>query len=477
MSLRLFNTMTRQKEEFKSRESGKVAMYVCGPTTYNFFHAGNARMFVVFDMIRRYFMYKGYDVRYVQNFTDVDDKIIQRGHVEGMDPLALAQKYIDEYFKDAKALNILPATVHPKATEHIPEMIEIIQGLIETGLAYDVDGDVYFAVDHFPNYGKLSGRTLEDMKAGARIEVDERKHHPMDFALWKKAKPGEPSWESPWGLGRPGWHIECTAMSLKYLGAGFDIHGGGGDLVFPHHENEIAQTEGYLNGQTFAHYWMHNAFLTINQEKMSKSLGNFFTTRELLAKNSGEVIRFYLLGTHYRSPLDFNDENLGMAQKGLERLQTSVRLAQQALERTGSVRNERIEEGLKKAAQEAREAFEKAMDDDFNSALAYAALFELAKTMNGYVQEHPVSSQALATAQKTLIELGEVLGFDLLHPAQVQVENEEMLSKVMELVLKIRSKARQKKDWEMSDFIRDAFKAEGIVIEDTPQGASWKIKA
>lgn len=434
-------------------------------------------MFVVFDMIRRYFMYKGYDVRYIQNFTDVDDKIIQRGNVEGMEPLALGQKYIEEYYKDAKALNILPATVHPKATEHIPEMIEIIQGLIKTGLGYEVDGDVYFAVDQFPNYGKLSGRTLEDMKAGARVEVDERKHNPMDFALWKKAKPGEPAWDSPWGKGRPGWHIECTAMSLKYLGAGFDIHGGGGDLVFPHHENEIAQTEGYLKGQTFAHYWMHNAFLTINQEKMSKSLGNFFTTRELLVNSPGEVIRFYLLGTHYRSPLDFNDENLVMAQKGLERWQTSIRLAQQALDRESSLKNERVEAELFKAAKEAREAFEKAMDDDFNSALAYAALFELAKKMNGYVQENPVHSEGLAEAQKTLVELGEVLGFDLLHPAQVSVEKDEMLTQVMEVVLQIRSRARQKKDWEMSDFIRDAFKDKGILIEDTPQGARWQIKA
>lgn len=475
MSLKLYNTMTRQKEEFQPRESGKVAMYVCGPTTYNYFHAGNARMFVVFDMIRRYFMHKGYDVRYVQNFTDIDDKIIQRGKVEEMDPLALGQKYIDEYYKDAKALNVLPATIHPKATEHIPEMIEIIQGLINTGLGYEVDGDVYFAVDHFPNYGKLSGRTLDDMKAGARVEVDERKHHPMDFALWKAAKPGEPAWESPWGMGRPGWHIECTAMSLKYLGAGFDIHGGGGDLVFPHHENEIAQTEGYLKGETFAHYWMHNAFLTINQEKMSKSLGNFFTTRELLVNSPGEVIRFYLLGTHYRSPLDFNDQNLIMAQKGLERLQTSVRLAQEALDREGTF-NQVTGTELLNAAKEAREAFEKAMDDDFNSALAYAALFELAKTMNGYVQESPVPSEGLAEAQKTLVKLGEVLGFDLLHPAQVQVENEEMLSQVMEVVLQVRSRSRLKKDWEMSDFIRDGLKDKGIIIEDTPQGARWQIK-
>ncbi|MBP1759407.1 MAG: cysteinyl-tRNA synthetase [Firmicutes bacterium] len=451
-------------------------MYVCGPTTYNYFHAGNARMFVVFDMIRRYFAYKGYDVRYIQNFTDIDDKIIQRGNVEGMDPLALGQKYIEEYFKDAKALNLLPATVHPKATEHIPEMIEIIQGLIDTGLGYEVDGDVYFAVDHFPNYGKLSGRTLEDMKAGARVEVDERKKHPMDFALWKKAKPGEPAWDSPWGEGRPGWHIECTAMSLKYLGAGFDIHGGGEDLAFPHHENEIAQTEGYLKGQTFARYWMHNAFLTINQEKMSKSLGNFFTIRELLLNSPGEVIRFYLLGTHYRSPLDFNDQNLIMAQKGLERLQTSVRLAREAMEREGSSNNKQSQAELLKAAKEAREAFEKAMDDDFNSALAYAALFELAKTMNGHVQENPVPSEGLAEAQKTLVELGEVLGFDLLHPAQVHVENDEILTQVMDAVLQIRSRSRQKKDWEMADFIRDVLKEKGIVIEDTPQGARWQIK-
>ncbi|SHI63830.1 cysteine--tRNA ligase [Desulfosporosinus lacus] len=476
MSLKLYNTMTRQKEEFKPRESGKVAMYVCGPTTYNYFHAGNARMFVVFDMIRRYFLYKKYDVRYVQNFTDVDDKIIQRGNIEGMDPLALGQKYIEEYFKDAEALNLLPATVHPKATEHIPEMIEIIQGLIDSGLGYEVEGDVYFAVDHFPNYGKLSGRTLEDMKAGARVEVDERKRHPMDFALWKKAKPGEPFWESPWGKGRPGWHIECTAMSLKYLGAGFDIHGGGEDLAFPHHENEIAQTEGYLKGKTFARYWMHNAFLTINQEKMSKSLGNFFTIRELLVNSPGEVIRFYLLGTHYRSPLDFNDQNLIMAQKGLERLQTSVRLAQEALGREGSAKNQQSQAELLKASKEAREAFEKAMDDDFNSALAYAALFELAKTMNGYVQENPVPSEELAEAQRTLVELGDVLGFDLLHPAQVHIENDEILTQVMDAVLQIRSKSRQKKDWEMADFIRDVLKEKGIIIEDTPQGARWQIK-
>lgn len=477
MSLKLFNTMTRQKEEFKPREEGKVAMYTCGPTVYNYFHVGNGRMLVVFDMIRRYLMYKGYEVTFIQNFTDIDDKIIQRGKEEGMDPLILSKKYIQEYFKDAQALGIMPATVHPKATEHIPEMIEIIKGLIDTGLAYVVDGDVFFAVTQFSSYGKLSGRTLEDMQAGARVEVDERKRNPMDFALWKKAKPGEPAWESPWGKGRPGWHIECTAMSLKYLGPGFDIHGGGGDLVFPHHENEIAQSEGYLKGKMFARYWMHNAFLTVNQQKMSKSLGNFFTVREILEHFPGEVVRFYLLGTHYRSPLDFDDEKLAMAKKGLERLQTSIRLANEALNRKNpETLDSGKEQKLKEAAEEARGNFEAAMDDDFNSALAYASLFELGKTINAHLQDTPYSSPGLAQARDTLLELAQVLGFDLAHPAESGGTGDEMLSQVMEVLMEVRAKARQKKDWELSDLIRDKLKELGIVVEDTPQGARWTLK-
>lgn len=477
MSLRLFNTMTRQKEEFKPREEGKVAMYSCGPTVYNFFHVGNGRMLVVFDMVRRYLMYKGYDVTFIQNFTDVDDKIIQRGKEEGMDPLTLSQKYIREYFQDAQALGIMPATIHPKATEHIPEMIEIILGLIDSGLAYEVDGDVYFAVEKFPSYGKLSGRSLEDMQAGARVEVDERKKNPMDFALWKSAKPGEPAWKSPWGEGRPGWHIECSAMSLKYLGAGFDIHGGGGDLVFPHHENEIAQSEGFLKGKPFAHYWMHNAFLTVNQQKMSKSLGNFFTVREILEHFPGEVIRFYLLGTHYRSPLDFNDENLAMAQKGLERLQTSIRLADEAIARKGSEAfDPEKDQELKAAVAEAKQNFENAMDDDFNSALAYASLFELGKSINAHLQNQGYASPELVKARETLVNLAQVLGFDLEHPAQSANAGDETLGQVMELLMEIRAKARQKKDWEMSDLIRDKLKEIGFVIEDTPQGARWTLK-
>lgn len=477
MSLRLFNTMTRQKEEFKPREEGKVAMYTCGPTVYNFFHVGNGRMLVVFDMIRRYLLFKGYDVTFIQNFTDIDDKIIQRGKEEGMDPLVLSQKYIREYFQDAKALNLMPATIHPKATDHIPEMIEIVKGLVDSGLAYEVDGDVYFSVGSFPAYGKLSGRTLEDMQAGARVEVDERKKNPMDFALWKKAKLGEPSWESPWGLGRPGWHIECTAMSLKYLGSDFDIHGGGGDLVFPHHENEIAQSEGYLKGETFARYWMHNAFLTVNQQKMSKSLGNFFTVREILEHFSGEVIRFYLLGTHYRSPLDFDDENLAMAQKGLERLQTSIRLADEALGRKGQEPLEaEADDTLIKSAEEARKSFEAAMDDDFNSALAYASLFELGKAINAHLQAYPYTSSGLIKARATLVELADVLGFDLANPASNAGAGNEKLDQVMEVLLEVRAKARQKKDWEMSDLIRDKLKELGIILEDTPQGARWTFK-
>lgn len=454
-------------------------MYVCGPTTYHYFHIGNARMLVVFDMIRRYLLYKGNEVQFVQNFTDVDDKIIQRAQEAGKDAHDLGQQFIQEYFEDAKALNILPATVHPKATEHVEDMIGIIQGLIAKGLAYQLDGDVYYAVTKFPAYGKLSGRNLEDLQAGARVEIDERKKNPMDFALWKKAKPGEPFWDSPWGAGRPGWHIECTAMSLKYLGPGFDIHGGGADLIFPHHENEIAQTEGYLDGQTFACYWMHNAFLTVQQEKMSKSLGNFFTVREILEHFSGEVIRFYLLGTHYRSPLDFDSEKLTMAQKALERLQTSVRLADEVLQKAESLTAENSPESriLSDAAQAAKADFEKAMDDDFNSSLACAVLFNLAKVINTSLQNEAEATTGLTAARAVLQELGAVLGFDLEHSALAtdNDENSQRLDEVMAILLQVRGRIRQKKDWELADLIRDSLKDAGIVIEDTPQGARWKI--
>ncbi|NLL51406.1 MAG: cysteine--tRNA ligase [Peptococcaceae bacterium] len=482
MAIRLYNTMTRGKEDFIPREPGKVAIYACGPTTYNFFHLGNARMLVVFDMVRRYLKYRGYQVTYVQNFTDVDDKIINRAAEEGCDPMELAQRYIDEYYKDAAALNILKADVHPKATEHIQDMIALIEELEKKGLAYNVDGDVYFAVEQFPGYGKLSGRTLEDMQAGARVEVNEKKQNPLDFALWKKAKEGEPFWESPWGRGRPGWHIECSAMSLKYLGPGFDIHGGGGDLVFPHHENEIAQAEGCLDGQEFAKYWVHNAFITVNQEKMSKSLGNFFLVREVLEKFPGEVIRFYLLGTHYRSPLDFDHDKLVMAAKGLERLKNSVRLAKEALAKglpttdrpLGSL--PQAEEELLKAVSAAKGDFIEAMDDDFNSAQAYAALFEIAKNINTYLTGENNQAYALTEAVAILEELAGVLGFNLGAENEAQSEMTEKLSQVMDLVLEIRVKARQQKDWATADLIRDKMKEIGITIEDTPEGSRWYFK-
>ncbi|KUO64437.1 MAG: cysteine--tRNA ligase [Gracilibacter sp. BRH_c7a] len=476
MAIRLFNSLTRRKEEFIPRESGKASIYACGPTTYNYFHLGNARMLVVFDMIRRYLIYKGYDVTYIQNFTDVDDKIINKAVEEGYSPKELAEKYIREYFKDAQTLNILPATVHPKATEHIPEMIEIIEILEKKGLAYSINGDVYFAVDKYEGYGKLSGRTLEDMKAGARIEVDEKKKHPMDFALWKNSKEGEPSWTSPWGEGRPGWHIECSAMALKYLGPGFDIHGGGGDLIFPHHENEIAQSEGCLDNEIFAKYWMHNAFITINQEKMSKSLGNFFLVREVTEKFPGDVIRFYLLGTHYRSPLDFDDEKLIMASKGLDRLKNSARLATEALSKILPDEEPQIEDELLQASKEARRAFEEAMDDDFNSAQAYAALFELAKEINTYLAKDKRQPYSLTEAYNTLKELGDVLGFDLEEEEEDSQGGSGKLLQVMDLVLEIRMKARKNKDWATADLIRDRMKEIGIVVEDTPEGARWYLK-
>lgn len=312
--MKIYNTQSGRKEELVTLNPGQVNMYVCGPTTYNYIHLGNARPLVVFDMVRRYLAFRGYRVRYVQNFTDVDDKIINRAREEGDDPIQLAERYIREYFADADALGIVRADIHPRVSDHIPDIITAIEGLIAKGYAYEVDGDVYYRVKAFQGYGKLSGRSLEDMLAGARVEVDERKEEPVDFALWKRAKPGEPSWESPWGPGRPGWHIECSVMSTKYLGETLDIHGGGADLIFPHHENEIAQAEAYT-GKPFVNYWMHNGFITVNSEKMSKSLGNFFILRDILARYPHDVVRFYLIATHYRSPLDFDDGKLEEAKR------------------------------------------------------------------------------------------------------------------------------------------------------------------
>lgn len=487
--MHIYNTMTGKKEEFKPREAGKVGMYVCGPTTYNYIHLGNARPIVFFDTVRRYLKYKGYDVLYVQNFTDVDDKIINRAREEKDDPLALAARYVGEYFRDAEALNVMRADIHPKVSEHMPEIIDMVQTLVDKGYAYVVDGDVYYDVRKFEGYGKLSGRTLGDMRAGARVDVDERKHHPMDFALWKSAKPGEPSWDSPWGPGRPGWHIECSAMSLKYLGANFDVHGGGYDLVFPHHENEVAQSEA-VTGRPFVRYWMHNGFITVNQEKMSKSLGNFFLVREILEKFRPEVVRFYLIGTHYRSPLDFDDEKLAAAARGLERLRTSLRLLEEALAKSALYAGSALEEVVPdpefaNRLETLRGEFEAAMDDDFNTALAVGTMFDLAREINSFLQKQdrvdtPAGIAALQKAKELFYAFNGVLGVlktddkgSILLDAP-EGEDESLVDKLVQLVIDIRQEARKKKDWATADSIRDRLKELGIVLEDTPSGVRWK---
>lgn len=484
--MEIYNTLTRKKEKFIPREPGKVSMYVCGPTTYNYIHIGNARPLVFFDTVRRYLQYKGYQVTYVQNFTDIDDKIINRSAEEGEDPLELSRRYVAEYFRDADALNVRRADIHPKVTEHIDDIIGLVKVLIDKGAAYAVDGDVYFDLSSFPAYGKLSRRSPDEMLAGARVEVDPRKKNPLDFALWKAARPGEPSWPSPWGPGRPGWHIECSAMSLKYLGANFDIHGGGMDLIFPHHENEIAQSEA-STGQPFVRYWMHNGFITVNQEKMSKSLRNFFLVRDVLKKFSPLVVRFFLLSTHYRSPLDFDDEKVESARRGRERLKNSLQLVGEALR--GQQRTEitgRDRDCLARL-ENFRRQFEAAMDDDFNTALALSYCFELAREANTYLQEETVPAKDVLTKISGLFaDFNEVLGLFKTgaHGEIVLAEGPgadveageagELAQSLIELLLQVRQEARAKKDWAAADRIRDGLKGLGIVIEDTPQGPRWK---
>lgn len=493
--IQVYNTLKGEKEPFVTKEPGKVGMYCCGPTTYNFIHLGNARPLVVFDTIRRYLTYKKYEVTYIQNFTDVDDKIINRAREEKVDPQALANRFIQAYFEDADALNVLRATVHPTVSGHMEEIVTFVQALVDKGAAYVLDGDVYFDVDAHENYGKLSKRKLEDLLDGARVGVDQRKKNPGDFALWKKAKEGEPSWASPWGPGRPGWHIECSAMSHKYLGETFDIHGGGSDLVFPHHENEIAQSEGRF-GKPMAKYWIHNGFITVNQEKMSKSLGNFFMLRDILAKYPGQVVRFYLLSVHYRSPLDFDNEKLDVAAKGLERLQTAARLAQEALAKAPVAQGDagRIE-SFAQEIQAQKVAFEEAMDDDFNTALAFAALFDMARILNQLVSVwseagDEAGSGALEEALELFLALGDILGLKL--DSQAATEDPQLFEQVkalmatlempvradsleeaMAALLKLREDSRREKNYNRADAIRNGLKDLGMQLEDTPQGPRW----
>ncbi len=462
--MKIYNTMSRHKEELVPQNPRALTMYVCGPTVYNYIHIGNARPFVVFDTMRKYLEYRGQKVKFVQNFTDVDDKIINRAREEGITAMEVADKYIEAYYEDVKALNITKATVHPRVSQTIPDIIAFVQGLIDKGLAYEVDGDVYYSTRKFPRYGLLSGNFIENLEVGARIPEGEKKRDPLDFALWKAAKPGEPAWDSPWGQGRPGWHIECSAMSCKYLGSAFDIHGGGADLVFPHHEDELAQSKAA--GDEFAKYWMHNGFITVNEEKMSKSLGNFFLLRDILAKFPGDVVRCYLLSTHYRSPIDFSDDKLHAAARSLARIRNSYGLLQEAAKKPAEV-----EDRLQARVEQARGEFIEAMDDDFNTALAFSVIFNFCHDLNAALNEGPLSAADAAAAQKLFADFESVLGCLL---PQEEAKDDGLADALMDLILTIRQQARKNKDWATADAIRDKLKELGIVIEDTAEGARWK---
>ena len=457
MSLYVYNDLTRKKEEFIPVEKGRVKFYVCGPTVYDYFHIGNARPFVVFDTFRRYLEYLGYDVTFVQNFTDIDDKMIKRANERGITVAELAEEFINAYFEDVEALGVHIATVHPRATKEIDTIIEIISKLIDTGHAYVSNGDVYFAVDSFKEYGKLSKQSIDDLQSGARVEPGEQKKNPLDFALWKAAKPGEPKWQCPWGEGRPGWHIECSAMSTKYLGKTIDIHGGGSDLIFPHHENEIAQSECANNAQ-FVKYWLHNAYLLINSEKMSKSLGNFLTVREIRKKINPLVLRFFLLSAHYRSPLNFTEEALMQAKSALERIHIAYNELIFALDNKEDGKKS-VE--LSNAVEEAKTKFEEAMNDDFNTASAFAVIFDLVKTLNKYLKDNlTVDKDALKRAQEFFSVTNNILGY---LPTEEKTED----TSEIESLINERNEARKNKDFKRSDEIRDMLLKQGIIIEDT----------
>ena len=479
--MEIYNTLTKRKEKFIPRDDGQVCIYVCGPTTYNYIHLGNARPLVFFDTVRRYFTQQGFQVNYVQNFTDIDDKIIKKSIEEGLDAAVLSQRYIEEYYRDADALNVTRANRHPRVSEHMKEIIEMVSVLIEKGFAYEVEGDVYFDVPSFREYGKLSHRSSDEILAGARVEVDPRKKTPADFALWKAAKEGEPFWESPWGAGRPGWHIECSVMSLKYLGSGFDIHGGGMDLIFPHHENEIAQSEA-ATGKPFAKYWIHNGFITINQDKMSKSLGNFFLVREIFEKFNPLSVGFFLLSTHYRSPLDFDFEKLEASGQGLERLKNSIELLEEAIKKRSSAGLKEKDSDFQTRLIDLKKRFNQAMDDDFNTALAIGVFFEAAKEVNTFLNQNTIFDKAdLVRAIELYAYFNNVLGLFKTDPDGKFILDEKshtddsLIQSLIELLLKIRQEARTKKDWATADRIRNGLNEMGIIIEDTPDGARWKI--
>ncbi len=462
MALEIYNTLTRTKEPFQPLESGVVRMYVCGPTVYDSAHIGHAMSYLIFDAVRRYLEHRGYAVRYVVNFTDIDDKILLKAQATGEPWHELAERYIVEFLEDMDALGVKRATVYPRATQEIPTILEVVQGLVEKGYAYEVDGSVYFRVTKVPDYGRLSGRRLEELEAGARVEVDARKEHPADFVLWKAAKPGEPSWESPWGPGRPGWHIECTAMNLHHLGPQIDIHGGGHDLIFPHHEDEMTQTEAFTGVRPFARFWMHNGLLQLGGEKMSKSLGNLITIREFLREHEADALRLFVLSSHYRGPLVYSEEAIEAAEKGVARLKRAFRPAHGDRTEGDAV------DALLEASEQARTAFYAAMDDDFNTPQAVAALFDLVRAVN-QARDAGVGGAPFLEAQTTLRELARILGFRL------DVREQAEVAPFLDLIVEIRSQLRKERRFDLADTIRDRLAQLGVILEDTPKGTTWRF--
>ena len=463
MTIQIYNTLTRQKEVFKPLEENKVKMYVCGPTVYNYIHIGNARPAIVFDTVRNYFEFRGFEVNFVSNFTDVDDKLIKAANELGVNVPTVAQRFIDAYFEDVTELGCKRADVHPRVTESIEIIIEFIEALIEKGYAYESQGDVYYKTRSFKEYGKLSHQSIDDLRSGARIEVGDKKQDALDFVLWKAAKEGEIYWESPWGKGRPGWHIECSAMARKYLGDTIDIHAGGQDLAFPHHENEIAQSEAYT-GQTFANYWMHNGYINIDNEKMSKSLGNYVLVHDIIKKHDPQLIRFFMLSVHYRHPINYSDELLNNTKNGLERLRTTYTNLKHRLESSSNLTNNN-EEWLERISGY-REDFIRAMDDDLNTANAISVLFELSKQANYYLQEKNTAVQVIKEFLNEFDKLFGVLG--------ISTKDNQLLDEEIEKLIEKRIQARKDRNFALADEIRDALKAKNIILEDTPQGIRWK---
>jgi cysteinyl-tRNA synthetase len=475
MAPRVFNTLTRGKEDLAPLHAREVRMYVCGVTVYDLSHIGHGRSAIVFDVMRRYLKHRGHAVKFIKNFTDIDDKIIRKANQEGVSAQEISERYIEEYRTDMASLGVAPADIEPKATEHVPQMIALIERLIAKGVAYPVEGDVYFEVRRFPGYGKLSGKNLEELQAGARVEVDERKRDPMDFALWKATKPGEPSWKSPWGQGRPGWHIECSAMAMQYLGEVLDVHGGGEDLIFPHHENEIAQSEA-ATGKPFARYWLHNGFVNLAAEKMSKSLGNTLTIKDLVRRHDPEALRLYLLGTHYRHPLEFGDERIVEAGRALARLRSlkdeADRIASRGTPAPGP------DHGLFDEVAAHRARFEAAMDDDFNTPQALGVLFDLARVLHAardQVAQGTAGAGAFLLGVGELVMLARVLG--LLEGARKEAAVDPQLKARIESLVYLRQEARRQRDFGEADRLRDELSRLGVVLEDTRDGTTWKLQS